>query len=79
MRFFYEGLPSKDLAIPWGAWAAPLLWWLLLVLAIYFVGLCSVVILRRHWMERERLTFPLTEVALMLTEESPGIGVAARA
>ena len=30
MRFFYEGLPSKDLAIPWGAWAAPLLWWLLL-------------------------------------------------
>ena len=72
MRFFYEGLPSKDLAIPWGAWAGPLLWWLLLVLAIYFVGLCSVVVLRRHWMERERLTFPLTEVALMLTEEAPG-------
>ena len=72
MRFFYEGLPSKDLAIPWGAWAEPLLWWLLLVLAIYFVGLCSVVVLRRHWMERERLTFPLTEVVLMLTEEAPG-------
>ena len=72
MRFFYEGLPSKDLAIPWGAWVEPLLWWLLLVLAIYFVGLCSVVVLRRHWMERERLTFPLTEVALMLTEEAPG-------
>ena len=72
MRFFYEGLPRKDLAVPWAAWAEPLLWWLLLVLAIYFVGLCSVVVLRRHWMERERLTFPLTEAALMLTEVAPG-------
>ena len=72
MRFFYEGLPRNDLAIPWGAWAEPLLWWLLLVLAMYFVGLCSVVVLRRHWMERERLTFPLTEAALMLTEVASG-------
>ena len=72
MRFFYEGLPSKDGTIPWGAWAEPLLWWLLLVLVVYFVGLCSVVVLRRHWMERERLAFPLTEAALMLTEEASG-------
>ena len=72
MRFFYEGLPSKEWAIPWGAWVEPLLWWLLLVLALYFVGLCSVVVLRRHWMERERLTFPLTEAALMLTEVAAG-------
>jgi hypothetical protein len=71
MRFFYEGLPDEALAIPWGAWAGPLLWWLALVLALYFVGFCTVVVLRRHWMQRERLSFPLTEVALMLTEESP--------
>jgi hypothetical protein len=71
MRFFYEGLPNKALAIPWGAWVEPLLWWMGLILALYFVGFCTVVVLRRHWMERERLTFPLTEVALMLTEEDP--------
>ncbi len=69
MRFFYEGLPSKTLAVPWGAWLEPLLWWLGLILGLYIVGFCTVVVLRRHWMERERLTFPLTEVALMLTGE----------
>ena len=72
MRFFYEGLPDKTLAIPWGAWLEPLMWWVGLVLALYFVGFCTVVVLRRHWMERERLTFPLTEAALMLTREETG-------
>ena len=70
MRFFYEGLPNKGLAIPWRVWVEPLAWWLGLVLALYLVGFCTVVVLRRHWMERERLSFPLTEVALVLTEES---------
>jgi hypothetical protein len=72
MRFFYEGLPNKSMAIPWGAWLGPLLWWLALILALYFACFCAVVILRRQWIERERLSFPLTEVPLMLTRPDPG-------
>ena len=68
MRYFYEGLP-QGAAIPWDAWLGPLAWWLGLVLAIYFLCFCVVVILRRQWMEHERLVFPVTEVPRLLTED----------
>ncbi len=68
MRYFYEGLPAGH-PLPWGAWLAPLGWWLSLILAIYLVCFCLVVILRRQWVERERLVFPLTEVPRLLLEE----------
>ncbi|MFP6642207.1 MAG: DUF6785 family protein [Candidatus Latescibacterota bacterium] len=68
MRYFYEGLP-QGAAIPWDAWLGPLAWWLSLILAIYFLCFCVVVILRRQWMEHERLVFPVTEVPRLLTED----------
>ncbi len=71
MRYFYEGLPA-DQPLPLGAWLGPLGWWLSLILAIYLVCLCLVVILRRQWVEHERLAFPLTEVPRLLLEQSPG-------
>jgi len=65
LRRFYEGLKAGE-AIPWSVWVAPLLWWLSFVGAIA-VGCVAVgVILRRQWVERERLPFPLAEVPLLL-------------
>jgi hypothetical protein len=71
IRWFYEGLPSGA-PIPYGTWAAPLLWWLSLIFAIYFVSFCLVVILRRQWVEHERLVFPVAEVPRLLTEMEEG-------
>lgn len=68
MRYFYEGLP-QGAGIPWAAWLGPLAWWLGLILAIYFLCFCVVVILRRQWMEHERLVFPVTEIPRLLTED----------
>ncbi len=76
MRAFYEGLPAGQ-SLPLGAWLGPLGWWLSLMLAIYFVCFCLVVILRRQWVEHERLVFPLTEVPRLLTETAPGEAVPA--
>jgi len=75
MRWFYEGLPSGEI-IPWDAWIGPLFWWLSLIFTFYFVCLCMVVILRRQWVEHERLIFPMTEVPRLLTEEEPGRALA---
>ena len=69
MRWFYEGMPRGEV-IPYDAWIGPLFWWLSLIFAVYFACFCLVVILRRQWMEHERLTFPVTEVPRLLTEES---------
>jgi len=71
MRHFYEGLPS-GMPIPYEAWLAPLGWWLSLIFAVYFICFCIVVILRRQWVEHERLVFPVTEVPRLLTEEREG-------
>ena len=57
MRLFYEGLPAGG-SIPWGVWLGPLAWWVSFILALYITCFCLVVILRRQWMENERLVFP---------------------
>jgi len=65
MASFFTGLPAGE-AIPWPAWLIPLLWWLSLFAATFFVCACLVVVLRKQWAEHERLTFPLMEVPLAL-------------
>jgi hypothetical protein len=70
--FFYEGLPLGQEQIPFDVWVGPLFWWLMLIMTVFFVCFCMVVILRRQWVENERLAFPLVQVPLMLVEETPG-------
>lgn len=57
-QYLYEGLP-RNAAIPWDVWAGPLFWWITLILAGFTVCLCIVVILRKQWVEHERLDYPL--------------------
>jgi hypothetical protein len=71
LRYFHEGMPAGA-TIPYGVWLGPLVWWLSLLAAVYFVCFCLVVILRRQWVDHERLVFPLTEVPRLLLEEQPG-------
>ena len=68
VKFFYEGAP-RGYALPWQAWITPLAAWLPLMLAIYFSMICIMVVLRRQWIIRERLTFPLVQVPLAMIED----------
>ena len=70
-KHFYEGLP-KGTPIPWAAWARPLLFWVAFLLVFYFVMICIMVILRKQWVEKERLIFPLVHVPLEMVREQPG-------
>ena len=58
-------------AVPWSAWVTPALTWGVLVAAMFGATLCGVVILRRQWVENERLPFPLAGVYLSLIEPPP--------
>ena len=73
IRWFYEGLP-KDQIMPWQAWVMPLFWWLSLIAAVLFSCICLVVLLRKQWIEQERLPYPLIEVPLQMTEEAERAG-----
>jgi len=65
---FYEGLPD-GVSIPWGDWAVPLLIWGIQIAAVYMVFFCLVSLLRRPWMENERLAFPLAELPAAIVSE----------
>ena len=65
VKYFYEGAP-RGYGIPWAVWLPPLLAWLPLLLAVYFAMICLMVILRRQWVERERLAFPLVQAPLAM-------------
>ena len=46
------------------AWLRPILWWTVLLTVLIWVMLCLDVLLRKQWIERERLTFPIVQLPL---------------
>jgi len=74
MTWFFEGKPVGE-ATPWSVWIIPLIWWGLFLAALSLVGICVVAILRKQWVDKERLPFPLAEVPLALSEEDPKLGI----
>ena len=67
-KYFYEGMP-KGFDIPWGVWIRPLIYWSAFILVLYFVMICIMVVLRKQWIEKERLIFPLIQVPTAMIEE----------
>jgi len=63
-----NGLRGWVDAVPWSMWAAPAIAWGTLVAMIYGAIICLAVIVRKQWVEIERLSFPLATVYLSLIE-----------
>ena len=58
LRGFYNGHAS----VPWSVWKTPMLAWAGFLVLFALATLCIVVILRRQWIDRERLAFPTVAV-----------------
>jgi len=69
IKYFYEGLPA-GMSLPWRTWIVPVLMWSILVLVVYFVMICVMVILRRQWIEREKLIYPLAQLPLEMVRDT---------
>ena len=72
LEWFFEGLP-RGATIPWGVWMVPIFWWLTVIAAFYGCCLCLMVLLRKQWMDYERVEYPLMEMPLAVVED-PGPG-----
>ena len=68
---YFEGNPSGVTQIPWSAWIEPLAAWGLFLGALYLVMVAICVLLRRQWMEHERLLYPLMQPSLALIDRAP--------
>jgi len=66
---YYNGESTFFEADKIKAWLLPILWWTLFFFALVFVMLCINIILRRQWIEREKLTYPIAQLPYELTTE----------
>jgi len=71
MEWFFQGMPEGE-TFPWTVWVLPLTWWTMALAGLATATFCGTVILRRQWVERERLAFPLAQVPLAMVEPGKG-------
>ena len=70
LQGYYEGDSTLYTVEHLSAWATPVLVWTLFTTCLIFVMLCLNVILRRQWVERERLAYPVAQISLQISHSS---------
>lgn len=50
------------------AWLTPALWWTGFIVVLVFVMVCLSVLVRAQWADRERLTFPIIQLPMAVSE-----------
>ncbi len=75
VRQYFHGLDAGA-AVPWPSWTMPLVAWSGFAVLLYTAFFCTALLLRRAWVEDERLTFPLVQVPLEIAGRltRPGVG-----
>jgi hypothetical protein len=71
VKYLYEGLPPGQ-NVPWAAWMPCLAGWAPMLGALYVSMICAMVLLRKQWVENERLAYPLTFLPLELAGAKSG-------
>jgi len=66
VNLFWEGL-SEGQRVPWGQWLTPMAAWGVFTLALMGAMFCLAALVRKDWIEQQRLTFPLVDVPLTMT------------
>ena len=67
-KAFFEGL-GQGQSVPWEAWLPTFAVWSPLIWAFFLAMIATMVLLRKQWIENERLTYPLAQVPLAIIEE----------
>lgn len=65
---FFEGLRVGE-SVPWGAWITPIFAWLVFALLLFFLMACVATLLRRQWVDNEKLSFPLVQLPMEMANE----------
>lgn len=69
IKQYYEGVRPGDTPDV-SVWIGPLLIWFVLLLCVFCLFICLGTLLRRRWVEQERLAFPLTRLPLALLNDT---------
>ncbi len=72
---FYEGGGSFWNPIYLKAWITPIITWMAFALVLLFTMLCINTLLRKQWVERERLTYPIVRLPNELSKGGGATGI----
>lgn len=72
-KYFFEGIP-QDTKIPWRLWLRPFAYWSVFFIAFYFAMISLMVVLRKQWVEHERLIYPIVRIPLDMVQEDGKTG-----
>ncbi len=67
---YYNGEVSLYTADKLKTWMEPVLWWSAFIFALVFVMLCINVIVRKRWTQSEKLSYPIIQLPLEMTNSS---------
>jgi hypothetical protein len=67
---YMEGWRGGEGRVPWRLWLPPIARWAVLLACFYAATFCMCAILRRQWVDRERLQFPLARIPMEFAEEA---------
>jgi len=71
-RGYYEGESSFWMAKHLAAWGVPILAWSAFTFVFMFIALCINVIVRKQWIQEERLSYPIIQLPLEMTDNKSG-------
>lgn len=69
LRDFYEGKSSFYKWENFQAWLGPVLWWTAFIVVLGFVMICLNILVRRQWTRNERLSYPIIQLPMAITNE----------
>ena len=70
VKNFYEGESGFFSGKYVGSWIVPILAWSFAVFLLLLIFLSITMLLRRQWVEKERLSYPIIQIPLEITRES---------
>jgi len=70
-NWFWEGLP-QGASLPWGPWIRMMSHWAPLFGAFWLMMICLAALVRKQWVDRERLAFPLVQFPLEVLRDDGG-------
>ena len=70
VRDFYEGETSFFTGRYLGSWIIPILAWSFAIFLLLLIFLFITMLLRKQWVEQERLSYPIIQIPLEITRES---------
>ena len=71
---FYEGDSTLYSVKHIQAWLQPILYWAVFIFVLLFVMLCINIIIRKQWIEQEKLSYPIIQLPFEMTKPGNSAG-----